>query len=81
MSIRVNQIELYTNNNQKAYTNIATSTTFDAHKIITSNIDDANVIVITCDNAAPKKVNANRTTIVFSSVAYKILNVYMIIIK
>lgn len=66
---KANQIELHTDTNQKAHTNVVASAIFVANKMITSNIDDANVIVITPGNVAPKKVNANRTTIAHSNAA------------
>lgn len=49
--------------------------------MITSNIDDANIIVIALCNIAPKRADANKTIIVHDNTAPTRSNIYVTIIK
>lgn len=64
-----------------AYINVAISATFGANKMLTSNIDNANVIVIALYNIILKIVNANRMTIFHSNTVFTKLDAYMTAIK
>lgn len=63
------------------HTNIVTSVIFGTNKMITSNINDANVMVIALGNTSPKKANTNRMTIVHSNVVPIRLDVYVTAIE
>lgn len=81
MPTRANQTELHTDTNQITHTNVATSATFSANDMVTSNIDNANVIIIASGNAIPKIANANRITIVYCNAIPTRSDSYMTAIK
>lgn len=58
-----------------------TSANFGASKIVISDIDNTNVIVIALSNTLPKKANVNKITIVYSNAALIKLNAYVTTIE
>lgn len=67
--------------NLKAHTNVEISTTFVTNKMVTNNIDNANIIIIAPGNVTPKRAKTNRTTIVHGNAVPIRSDVYMTIIK